>query len=103
MSDEPTKTDDADAGEEISEEALAEQERSMAALLRGARSPLPSKEQPRILPGVQRKLRDRSKGKFFGDGWSTSQARVSYGLIALIMLVIIAVAYFVLGPTGFST
>jgi hypothetical protein len=80
----------------ISDEALEEQERAMAGMLR-ARTPEPD---PQLLAGVQRKLRERSRGKFYGDGWSTSQAKMSYGLIALVMLMIVVVAYFVLGPTG---
>jgi hypothetical protein len=57
---------------------------------------------PNLLRGVQRKIRQRSRGKFFADGWSTSQSRVSYALVAAIMLVIIAVAYFALGPVGIT-
>jgi hypothetical protein len=57
---------------------------------------------PNLLPGVQRKIRQRSRGKFFADGWSTTQSRVNYGLVALVMLLIIAVAYFALGPTGIT-
>jgi len=55
-----------------------------------------------MLAAVQRKLRVRSKGKFYGDGWSTTQEKISYGLVATIMLVVIAIAYFALGPTGVS-
>jgi hypothetical protein len=57
---------------------------------------------PQILRGVQRKIRARSKGKFFSDGWSTSQSRVNYALVAVAMLVVIAVAYFALGPMGIT-
>ncbi len=57
---------------------------------------------PNLLPAVQRKIRQRSRGKFFGDGWSTTQSRVSYTLVAIIMLLVIGVAYVALGPTGFS-
>lgn len=53
-----------------------------------------------VLPEVQRKLRQRSKGKFYSDGWSTSQARVSYALVAVIMLVVVAIAYYAMGPMG---
>ena len=48
--------------------------------------------------GVQRRIRKRSRGKFFSDGWSTGQAKVGYVLIALVTLVLVAVAYFGLGP-----
>ena len=55
-----------------------------------------------VLRDVQRKLRERSKGKFYADGWSTTQARVSYVLVAGVMLLIVGIAYFVLGPMGFT-
>lgn len=55
-----------------------------------------------MLAEVQRKLRVRSKGKFYGDGWSTTQEKFSYALVATVMLVIIAIAYFAMGPTGVS-
>jgi hypothetical protein len=53
-----------------------------------------------FLRGVQKRIRTRSRGKFYADGWSTSSSRVSYVLIAGAMLIIIAVAYFALGPMG---
>lgn len=55
-----------------------------------------------LLASVQRKLRKRSKGKFYGDGWSTSQSRLNYALVAGVMLVTIVAVYLALGPTGFS-
>jgi hypothetical protein len=55
-----------------------------------------------MLPSVQRKIRQRSKGKFYGDGWSTQQSKLNYALVAVIMLLVIAVCYMALGPTGFS-
>jgi hypothetical protein len=55
-----------------------------------------------LLASVQRKLRKRSKGKFYGDGWSTTESRVNYALIALVMLVTTVAVYLALGPTGFS-
>ncbi len=51
-----------------------------------------------LLAGVQRRIRNRSRGKFFGDGWSTTQARASYVFVALITLLLVALAYFALGP-----
>ena len=59
-----------------------------------------AKDTPDLLRGVQRRIRRRSRGKFFADGWSTSDARVSHALIAAAMLLIVLVAYFALGPTG---
>ena len=57
---------------------------------------------PLLLRGVQKKIRQRSKGKFYSDGWSTTQSKVNYTLVAVIMLALIAVVYFVLGPTGIA-
>jgi hypothetical protein len=53
---------------------------------------------PDLLQGVQRRIRRRSKGKFFADGWSTGQTKISYVLVALVTLVLVALAYFALGP-----
>ena len=55
-----------------------------------------------LLVGVQRKLRQRSKGKFYADGWSTSASRVNYALVAGVMLVVIVAVYLALGPMGIS-
>jgi hypothetical protein len=58
---------------------------------------------PDIVRKVQRRIRQRSKGKFFSDGWSTTQSRVSYALVAVMMLLLIAVVYFALGPMGITS
>jgi hypothetical protein len=55
-----------------------------------------------LLLAVQSKLRKRSKGKFYADGWSTTQSRVNYALVAMIMLATIIAVYLALGPTGIS-
>src|SRR4051812_16765304 len=64
----------------------------------------PAKPEPEknaeLLRAVQKKLRQRSKGKFYADGWSTSQSRVNYALVAVIMLVTIVAVYLALGPMG---
>jgi hypothetical protein len=57
---------------------------------------------PDLVTGVQKKLRKRSRGKFYADGWSTATSRTSYVLVAVAMLVVVALAYLVLGPTGIS-
>jgi len=73
----------------------------MAALLkRSFEAPAAKKAAPSILGGVQRRIRKRSRGKFFADGWSTSDARVSHALIAGAMLLILVLSYFALGPVG---
>jgi hypothetical protein len=61
-----------------------------------------AEREKKLLLGVQRKLRQRSKGKFYADGWSTSQSRVNYALVAGVMLVVIAAVYLALGPMGIS-
>ena len=53
---------------------------------------------PDLLEGVQRRIRRRSRGKFFADGWSTGQARIGYVLVALVTLLLVLVAYYALGP-----
>ena len=58
-------------------------------------------ETPDILRGVQRRIRKRSRGKFFADGWSTTQSRMAYVLVALITLLLVGVAYFAISPIDF--
>jgi hypothetical protein len=91
---------------EISETDVAPEDRdsgAMRALLQRATKKIESSHPaPDLLQGVQRKIRKRSRGKFFADGWSTANMRVSYALIAIVMLSIILIAYVALGPTGIS-
>jgi hypothetical protein len=94
--DEPIEGSD-DRGTEADDDA-------MSALLKrslGAAKPEP-RAPDEFLRGVQKRIRARSRGKFYGDGWSTAAPRVSYALIALVMLLVMALAYVVLGPTGIS-
>ena len=70
-------------------------------LLRSALAPPPGAVAPDLLRGVQRKLRHRSRGKFYGDGWSTSRSpRSTYLTTSLLMLVLIALVFFILVPWG---
>ncbi len=82
----------------------ADDDEAMRALLKRAVIEAPiAADAPSLLPGVQKRIRQRSKGKFFSDGWSTSsQTRFSYVLVALVMLLVIATAYLALGPVGFN-
>ena len=80
-----------------SDAELEEQERAMKKLLGKAEEPPRS-----LLPDVQRKIRVRSKGKFYSDGWSVEGSRINYMLVAVIMLVVLAVAYVALAPTSIS-
>ena len=74
-------------------------ERLRALVKRALSTEAVAKETPDILSSVQRRIRKRSRGKFFGDGWSTSQARIGYVLVALVTLLLVVVAYYGLGPT----
>ncbi len=70
-------------------------------LLRSALAPPPGAVAPELLRGVQRRLRKRSRGKFYGDGWSTAKSpRSTYLITSLLMLALIALVFFVLVPWG---
>src|SRR6188472_2188754 len=104
MSQEEKQAEDRD----LTPEELAELEKDapLSSLLKRSlarpedAAPEPVKD-AELLASVQRKLRKRSKGKFYGDGWSTTQSRLNYALIAAVMLVTIVAVYLALGPTGF--
>jgi hypothetical protein len=67
--------------------------------LRGALRPPPGAVAPSLLRGVQKKLRVRSRGKFYGDGWSTTDSpKTTYLITTLIMLVLVAILFLVLVP-----
>lgn len=55
---------------------------------------------PDLVAGFQRKLRKRSRGKFYADGWSTSKQppMMTYLITSLLMLAMIFAAYAVLRP-----
>lgn len=55
---------------------------------------------PDVLAGVQRKLRQRSRGKFYADGWSTSRHAPinTYLITSLMMLAVLGVIYALLAP-----
>jgi hypothetical protein len=57
-----------------------------------------TKRSPALVSAVQRRIRQRSRGKFFADGWSTTQSRASYLLVGLMTLTVAIAAYFALGP-----
>lgn len=57
-----------------------------------------AKDPPDILRGVQRRIRKRSRGKFFADGWSTAPTRMGYVVVALLTLLLVAFVYYSLGP-----
>ncbi|MEO7330762.1 MAG: hypothetical protein ABI193_19455 [Minicystis sp.] len=99
----------ADAGNEGDPAHTAEEPKGGAVLdevdvrelLRSALAPPPGAVAPDLLRGVQRKLRHRSRGKFYGDGWSTARSpRSTYLITSLVMLVLIALVFFTLVPWG---
>ena len=92
-----------DPGADKEDELDSAEGQKLASLLkRSMAEPSQPKEGRDILRGVQQKLRQRSRGKFYGDGWSTSNTRMSYTLVAVVMLVILGVAYLALGPVGIT-
>ena len=84
----------------------------MRALLQRATKKIESDQPaPDLLPAVQRKIRKRSRGKFFADGWSTTNMRINYALIAIVFVgwgnlfdrtsgTIVAIALLVLSAAG---
>jgi|HubBroStandDraft_6_1064221.scaffolds.fasta_scaffold2283834_2 hypothetical protein len=69
-----------------------------ALLKRSLSGDAPGTRAPDLLPGVQKRIRRRSKGKFFSDGWSTTHTRMSYLLVAVCTLLLVALALLALGP-----
>jgi hypothetical protein len=99
--------EEAGAGEEGEGAALEDEghgvldEVDVRELLRSALAPPRGAVAPELLRGVQRKLRTRSRGKFYGDGWSTARSpRSTYLVTSALMLFLIAFVYFVLIPWG---
>jgi hypothetical protein len=69
-------------------------------LLRGALAP-PESNDPRITRRVQQKIREQTDGRFFADGWSTSEApRATFLATTLLMLVVLVVLWLLLTPWG---
>ena len=57
-----------------------------------------------MLPAVQRKIRQRSRGKFYADGWSTGASPSStYIVTSLLMLAVLAMIYLMLVPGGLGS
>lgn len=83
------------ADSELDADELARMQR----LLRGALDE-PTSGPPNVLRGVQRKLRERSGGKFYADGWSTTRhAPIStYLVTSLLMLAFMMFIYLVIHP-----
>jgi hypothetical protein len=65
--------------------------------LKGGRS---EPKAPDVLAGFQKKLRERSGGKFYEDGWSTSRHAPinTYLITSLMMLAVLGIIYALLAP-----
>lgn len=73
----------------------------MRDILRRALRPPAGSVAPELLGGVQKKLRTRSRGKFYGDGWSTARSpRSTYLVTSVLMLVLIGFVFLILLPWG---
>lgn len=73
-------------------------EEALRRMVRGAmRDESPA---PDVLSGFQRKVRERSRGKFYGDGWSTVRHPPinTYLITSLLMLAALFVIYALLTP-----
>ena len=57
-------------------------------------------EAPDVLAGFQKKVRERSDGKFYADGWSTSRHPPvnTYFVTGILMLLALGVIYALLAP-----
>jgi hypothetical protein len=95
MSDRPEPTPETATADETGEADA----QAMRALLKRSLA-RDGENAPDLLAGVQRRIRARSRGKFFADGWSTTQARVNYALIGISTLLLAVLAYYMLGPMG---
>src|SRR3954462_11221401 len=89
-----------DPGQDEANEAAAvqEPEESLRSMLRGA---LREEEPPpNVLAGVQKRIRERSRGKFYADGWSTAKHPPlnTYLVTSLLMLAVLAISYMLLSP-----
>jgi hypothetical protein len=88
-------TDKDDAPEQTESEESAQE--TVRSILRRAKI----RRQPEVdlLNGVQRRIRERSRGRFYADGWSRRTSPTStYVVTSLLMLVILSLVYFVVLP-----
>ncbi|MBM4376077.1 MAG: hypothetical protein FJ095_13405 [Deltaproteobacteria bacterium] len=114
MSDESSREQGAPEGDEgsmreVDEEAMRVLEDELGAdalddvevreLLRRALDRERPAEDASVLPDVQRRLRDETKGHYFADGWGTTPAvRETYLVTAILLLALLALAWLALGP-----
>ncbi len=84
-----------DAPEDSADPIDSDAEDRMRDLLKGALESSEGGEDPHVLSGVQRRIRERSGGKFYADEWSTSKQSPTYTYLytSLVMLLIVGVVY----------
>ena len=101
MTDMPSSTDHSKRGTDP--DVDPSEDARLRKLLRGALDAMPD-DSPDVLRGVQRKIRERSGGKFYADGWSTTRyAPIStFFVTSLMMLSFIVFIYFVIHPLSGS-
>ena len=96
MSDPPEPKDHGDA--DLPSGEPAESPVLSALLKRSLSADAPGTNAPDLLAGVQKRIRRRSKGKFFADGWGTSQTRMTYLLVGVCTLLLVGLVLLALGP-----
>jgi len=86
---------------DLEDDGLALDDVDLKDALRGALAPPPGSVAPRLLGGVQRRIRLRSRGRFFGDGWSTEESpRTTYIVTSALMLLLLGVLALALLPSS---
>lgn len=83
---------------EPGEEATELEEERLRSIVRGALRG--EGEAPDVLAGFQKKMRERSGGKFYAEGWSTARHAPinTYFVTSLLMLLALGVIYALLSP-----
>ncbi|MDX2052900.1 MAG: hypothetical protein SFV15_10945 [Polyangiaceae bacterium] len=75
---------------------------SEAGFQRLLREAMAEEPKPRVdmLHGVQRRIRDRSRGRFYANRWSLQRVSpvLTYLVTALLMLLVLGISYFLLRP-----
>jgi hypothetical protein len=81
-----------------SEDATEVEDERLRSALRGALRG--EGDAPDVLAGFQKKVRERSEGKFYADGWSTARNPPvnTYFVTSLLMLLALGIIYALLAP-----
>lgn len=100
MSDSPEQKSDERPSSAPERELDANSERAVRELLKGALAD--EDGAPDLTRGFQKKLRERSGGKFYADGWSTVKhpPLATFLITSLMMLFVLCVIYALIAPLG---